>query len=270
MAAISFTMWKSGETQHGMLTLALSPRHHWQASGCQAWFKPQLGRWTRQYTGGPSRGSYRPQSFVLSDFSDSRVLVLPPWDRWFESCSMVANLGGPFGEPLILRNMSQASKTKDFRIQLTGSLNLSYGVAQTEMMVFTIEDIATGEKAEYSYEGWGPTLSVPMGKGVSTLSKAALRVGSVAGKGGVSPFAGPWNNFSAAGWMSAYDFAGKAFAGSPYNLGLGFSTSWNTFSFGEAEGGGYLVQFGDFATGETFGLPSIGASGGSMKLTTRR
>ena len=269
MAEITFTVWKMGATQHGSLKLSLAPVCKWSSLSCEGWLSAAMGGWKREYLGGPSRGSSRPQWFVLYDNGGNRVLVLPPWDGWFGNPALIANIGGAFGEQLILRNMSQTAKTKKFRIQLAGSLNLSYGLAQTEMMLFNIEDVATRERASYSYTGWGPTLSIPMGKGVATLSKAALKVGSVVGKGGVSPFEGPWNDFEAPGWMSASSFEGKAFAGSPYSVGMGTSTSWNTFSFGEAEGGSYLVNFGSFATGETFGLPAIGASGGSMKLADK-
>lgn len=272
MASISFTVWKMGEQRHGKLVLELSPSRKWQATNCEPWLTASSGYWTRGYMGPASRGTWRPASFLLDDTAGTRILVLPAWDRMASDGVVVANVGSALGPELILRRLENVVKDRDFEICVVGSLSVSYGLAQLEMTQFAIRELGDdkGAPVKYAYSGFGPTVGLPVPKvpkGATDAAKRASQTVNAAGKGGLSPFQGPWNKFVAPGWMSPYDFEGAALATAPYNaVGGGCSLSWNTFWFGVSEDSDYLVKLNNFDTGTTFSLPSSGASKGSMSI----
>jgi hypothetical protein len=88
---------------------------------------------------------------------------------------------------------------------------------------------------------------------------------------------GPWNEFTAPGWLSVGDFEGDAVIQNPYNAGAttfllsgGGTISRTIFDFGGNTEGrlGYLVHIDDFSTADTYGLPSSGVTKGNMTITT--
>ena len=148
--------------------------------------------------------------------------------------------------------------TKNFKIREKWDSALSYTVYTGEAAGFEIQDDA-GASAHYLYKGVGLSLSSEKLPNWSP---------------GLSP-TGPWNEFSAPGWLSVDDFEGDATMKMPYNTGgitipFGGTRSWTIFDFGGNSDGrqGFLVHLGNMRTANTYSLPSSGFTSGSMTLTS--
>lgn len=152
-------------------------------------------------------------------------------------------------------------KDKAFRIRTTTQMGMSYGLVQGEAMYMEIEDVAAVQSAYYLYQGAGFTLSVPGPKGGGVVKQGVAKVMSKAGSVAAST-SGPWNDFTAPGWLTAFNFEGPASSGSPYSVGLGTSWSWSVFHFGRE----YSVELNSFSGGDTYALPGMGFTNGSMSL----
>ncbi|MCK6685471.1 MAG: hypothetical protein L6R30_23970, partial [Thermoanaerobaculia bacterium] len=204
----------------------------------------------------------------LCDWSGNAIMVFDFFPNW-KLQDVRGGVGSILaGTELKGRILTPVPKSRQFRIRVNSQGGLSLGVGQVEVIVLEVEDVTDRVSVLYKYEGSGLTLSVPGGKGVGAVGGFVKRAHGVMGAGSVSSV-GPWNDFEVPGWVCAYDFEGPASAGSPYSLGFGTETSWSTFSFGN-NGGKPMVSFGNFGTGQTFGLPSAGLTMGSMTLLSQR
>jgi hypothetical protein len=162
------------------------------------------------------------------------------------------------GDPFDVEPIQVPPPVKNFKIREKFDGSVSYTFYTVEAAGFEIQDEA-GNSAHYIYKGAGLSLSSEKLPNWSP---------------GASP-PGPWNDFTAPGWLSVDDFEGDATMQMPYNTGVttipfGGTKSWTIFEFGGNSDGrrGFLVRLTDMQTANTYSLPSSGFTSGSMMLTT--
>ena len=253
MAVAKLKITKSG--QSGVLVMGMGKDRRWYMEQPVAWFPANSGTWSRV----ANATKFRQWTYiVLLDGSRTEIVSIaePPYAV---GAKFTANLIEHWlifhtdGEEFEVDPILVPPTTKAFKIRENWDLAVSYAWFQGETAGFEIQDAATGASAYYVYKGSGLSLPIPK------LPKI--------GGGPTTP--GPWNDFTAPGWMGAGDFEGDATMQTIYSLGLGTSQSANVFDFaGNVDGRrGYLVHIGSFSTGSTFSLPSSGVTHGSMTLT---
>jgi hypothetical protein len=231
----------------------------WEISPAFPALGAERGYWEIAYQGG-GKGSYRTRVVHILDAHRRILAVIPTFEDWSDT-TLAMGFGYHFPKHFKVRAAMMVDKKKPFRIRCTGQGGVSGGVVQAEVMYFEIADVNAVESAYYIYQGAGFTLSVPGPKGGGLLKKGVGMVIEKAGKAGVSEF-GPWNDFTAPGWLTAFNFEGDADAASPYSVGLSTSTSWTILRFGQE----YKVELTNFSGGNTWALPASGFTNGTMKL----
>lgn len=159
--------------------------------------------------------------------------------------------------------VTQGPVDKKFQIQETADLTGSVGVAQAEGAYLKILDVESNKYAHYLYYAAGFGVSVPGGK-VKVPKVGEVKVPGVPGSGTTS---GPWNDFTAPGFLGPGDFEGNATIQTPANVGLGTSYSYNIFDLhATPDKFAVDVHIDGFSTGHTFSMPSSGFTSGHLKL----
>ena len=254
MAVAKLKVTKSG--QSGVLVMGMGKDRTWYTDQTVGWFPANAGTWTRV----ANATKFRQWTYiVLLDGSGTEIVAIgePPYSvgtkftaHLIEHWLIFHTDGAEFEvDPILVPPAAKA-----FKIRENWDVAVSYAWFQGETAGMEIQDPATGASAYYLYKGSGLSLPIPK------LPKI--------GGGPTTP--GPWNDFTAPGWMGVGDFEGDATMQTIYSLGIGTSQSANVFDFaGNADGRrGYLVHIASFSTGSTFSLPSSGVTHGSMTLTT--
>lgn len=232
---------------------------NWEAVPAIPSLGTNIGTWRfAELSGG--KGGHGTRVVEMLDARGKFVARIPVFEQWTPH-TLQMGLGYHFPADLLCRSAVPCPKEKAFRIRTTTQFGVSYGLVQGEAMYLEIEDVAAVQSSYYLYKGAGFTLSVPGPKGESALRKGVATVMGKAGSVGASTF-GPWNDFTAPGWLMSYNFAGKAGSASPYSIGMGTSWSWSLFTFGVE----YQVELGNFSGGSTYALPGMGFTNGHMEL----
>jgi hypothetical protein len=254
VAVAKLKITKSG--QSGVLVMGMGKDHTWYMDQTVGWFPAKAGTWTRV----ANATKFRQWTYiVLLDGSGTEIVAIgePPYSVGTKFTAHLIEHWLFFhtdGEEFEVDPIVVPPAAKAFKIRENWDLAVSYLVFQGETAGMEIQDPATGANAFYFFKGSGLSLPIPK------LPKL--------GGGPTTP--GPWNDFTAPGWMGVGDFEGDATMQTIYSLGLGTSQSANVFDFAGSVDGrrGYLVHLASFSTGSTFSLPSSGVSHGSMTLTT--
>lgn len=232
---------------------------NWEAVPPIAGLSANIGTWRFAEAGG-GKGGHRMRMVEMLDARGKFVAQIPVFEQW-SSHTLEMGYGCHFPSDTRCRAVVSCPKDKAFRIRTTTQMGMSYGLVQGEAMYMEIEDVAAVQSAYYLYQGAGFTLSVPGPKGGGVVKQGVAKVMSKAGSVAASTF-GPWNDFTAPGWLTAFNFEGPASSGSPYSVGLGTSWSWSVFHFGRE----YPVELNSFSGGDTYALPGMGFTNGSMSL----
>lgn len=253
---------KKGEKDTGQLLVRVGNQNTWQVLTPVSWFNYTGGTWHRGTTATKfSQISYIALTDRASNGYDVARLPEFPYSPGSKfTASLVSRIAffqvddGDFDVAV----KSGPPPHKTFCIREVWGAAISYTVVQAETVTFEINDPSTQESALYAYKGVGFSIGLPVKKLPSTLP---------GGSG-----AGPWNYFEAPGWWTVKDFGGDVCLQAPYNAGMGTSKSYNILQFrGHVDNyPGYEVEIKDFQTGNTYALPSSGATAGAMELITRR
>jgi hypothetical protein len=239
-----------------MLLVGVGKDHSWRLEQPLSWFPGSSGTWVRR----TNATKFRQWSFIeLEHPTTGAVARLKEFPYRFAeqfeaaTCSHLWFFVGP-GVPFTVEVRGCPPAQKAFRIRETWGASVSYAVVQGETITFEILDPGTNQVATYTYKGMGVSVGVPK---LPSLPSGSSK--------------GPWNDFTAPGWMGIDDFGGDATLQAPYNVGLGTSLSMNVFEFcGHVDNRpGYLVRIESFNTGRTYGLPSTGLTSGTMELASK-
>ena len=260
MSVTKFKITKSGDS--GILVLGMFKNHGWYLERPVKWFpNPNaFGTWVRV------RGATKFHNYyytALLDASGDDVARLPPppyglQQRFTANLIDSAWIFRAEGEKFDVEVLQVPPPHKSFRIRETSDALVAYLVFQAEVAGLEIQDPATGVSAFYSYEGFGVGVSPPVSK-VPGLNKLPVMPGAST--------AGPWNDFTAPGYLGVEDFEGSATIQTPYSVGLGTSVSYNVLDIHADEGDyGADVHIAGFSTGNTIALPSMGVTTGRIRL----
>jgi len=250
----------------GILVIGMFKDHSWYLETPVDWFPGTSGKWTRVR----NATKFRQFSFLrLADEKGVSVADFPEPPYTLNSkfkASLVSHawIFEMSGEDFDVEVQQCPPPEKKLRIREIWAANVSYAVVQGEALGLEIEDEKTHANAIYVYKGAGLSIGLPK---IPKVGDAVNKVKDALSQGSGST-SGPWNDFTAPGWMGVEDFEGDAVMQTYYNLGLGTDKSSNSFQFGGHIDNmpGYLVLIKDFSTGRTFGLPSTTMSAGSMTL----
>jgi hypothetical protein len=268
MSVAKLKVTKSGVS--GVLVLGMFKDHTWHLEAPVAWWPASSGTWFRVR----NATKFRQFSFLrLTDEKGQGIADFPepPYTLQQKFTANLVNHVWIFetsGDPFDVEVQDCPPPSKDFEIREIWAASASYAVVQGEAAGMEIKDVASGATAVYIYKGAGLVIGLPK---IPKVGDAANKVKDALSQGGASS-SGPPNKFTAAGYLSVYDFEGDAMLQTIYNLGLGTDKSANVFDFGgNVEGKpGFLVHISEFSTGRTFSLPSSGFSSGSMMLLTHK
>ena len=243
---------KNGES--GVLVLYMyGNMYYWRMDQKVSWIA-QSGTWVTIRNATKFRQWFE---LRLVDSDDNYVARFSPppyvmgakWKEELMSHSWVFQYGT--GEYMDVEVIQPSPPPKTLQIRESFDASVSYLVFQKEWAVFEIQDPATNAKAAYTYHASGLGLPIPklpkIGGGPSTI--------------------GPWNDFTAPGYMSVWEFDGDATLQTPANVGLGTSLSYNIFDLHVSVHGFQVeVHLPGFSTGNSYSLPSSGATHGSFEL----
>ncbi|MGA2710028.1 MAG: hypothetical protein ACLQJ0_21695 [Steroidobacteraceae bacterium] len=257
-----FKITKGGED--AVLVFTLDPVPRWYLEAAVSWF-PSNGSWYSFHNQNRIAGW---NQFRLTDSGRNCVAEFraPPYhvgDK-FQAQLMkhwwIVQLDS--GEYFDVE-VTQGPVDKKFQIQETADLTGSVGVAQAEGAYLKILDVESNKYARYLYYAAGFGVSVPGGK-VKVPKVGEVKVPGVPGSGTTS---GPWNDFTAPGFLGPGDFEGNATIQTPANVGLGTSYSYNIFDLhATPDKFAVDVHIDGFSTGHTFSMPSSGFTSGHLKL----
>jgi hypothetical protein len=250
----------------GILVLGMFKDHSWYLETPVSWFPGRSGTWSRV------RNATKFRTFSFLRLADEKGVSVadfpePPYtlnDKFKASLIAHAWIFEYAGESFDVEVQQCPPPQKKFRIREVWAGSVTYAVIQGEAAGFEIEDEKTNATEIYIYKGAGLSIGLPK---IPKVGDAVNKAKDFLSQGSAST-SGPWNDFTAPGWMGAEDFEGDAMLQTFYNVGLGTDKSRNAFEFGGNVDNkpGYLVQIKDFSTGRTFSLPSSGFSNGSMKV----
>ena len=266
MLICKMEVWWHDETRNGKAVRSLISflrdrkfGDNWEAVPPIAGMRASIGTWRFGHAGG-GKGGHQMRVVEMLDGRGNFVAQIPVFEEW-SAHTLEMGYGYIFVPDTRCRAVVLCPKEKKFRIRTTTQVGMSYGLVQGEAMYLEIEDVAAVQSAYYLYQGAGFTVSVPGPKGGGALKQGVAKVMSKAGSVAASTY-GPWNDFTAPGWLTAFHFEGSASSASPYSIGLGTSWSWSVFHFGHE----YPVELNSFSGGSTYALPGMGFTNGSMSL----
>ncbi len=256
----------------GVLVIGMFKDHTWHLEASVNWFPGMSGTWGRV------RNATKFRQFSFLRLADEKGVSIadfpePPYtlgqkfpahlvDHWwiFESS------GASFDVEVL-----QCPPTKkDFQIREVWAGSVSYAVVQGEAAGLEILDPTANITATYVYKGAGLTIGLPKIPKLPKVGDAPNKVKDALSHGSGSS-SGPWNDFTAPGYLGVNDFEGDATLQTIYNVGMATDKSANVFDFGGNVDNqpGFLVHIASFSTGRTFSLPSSGFSSGSMTISQR-